>query len=512
MSSSPRLHYPQETNSRSSAYNGAVSMPQQIRAGMRDIWKQWEGRVVDGVFPLQRFLGGSDRSAVFLTQYGQGVAQRAVIKLVLVDPNTADAQLFRWRLATKLPSPGLIRIFTMGESKLDATELLYLVMECADEDLAQILPERSLTPQETQDMLLPVLETLAYVHSQGFIHGNVSPSNIVAVADCVKMSSDSLCALQEAAKCERGVSRYAAPEVAQGSISTASDVWSLGMTLVEVLTQRLPAADPARPGAVVLPDGMPEPFLGVAKQCLQSDPLQRCTIADVAAQLKPVPAATRVRETLAPAAHKRQFLARWLMAAVAAGLVALLWKSSWTKRTSNPPDRPAQVGSSQGQSGGAIQSVLPKPSPGAPAGNQAGETREPTASTAAAPMAATVPSGTAPKSEAAPDLNGSTATGPKVLGVVHAVMPEVSRSARNTIEGKVRVRVRVQVDASGNVVSAKLDSHGPSKYFARLALEAAQGWKFTPVQAQGQYVASEWALRFVFSRSDTVVVPKQITP
>ena len=97
-------------------------------------------------------------------------------------------------------------------------------------------------------------------------------------------------------------------------------------------------------------------------------------------------------------------------------------------------------------------------------------------------------------------------------GVVHTVMPVVSRSARNSIHGRVRVRARVRVDASGNVVSAVLDSPGPSKYFARLALEAAQGWKFTPAQADGQFVASEWILHFTFSRNDTEVLPKQTRP
>jgi TonB family protein len=450
---------------------------------------------------------------VFLTQHSEDDAERAVIKLTLADPNTEEAQVFRWKLATKLPAPGLIRIFQMGQSRLDDTELVYVVMECADEDLAQILPERSLTPEETREMLGPVLDTLAYVHSKGFAHGSLKPSNIMAVADRIKISSDSLSALQEANGCKRETSRYTAPEVAQGLISPASDVWSLGMTIVEVLTRRLPVPDPAQPGAVIVPGGMPEPFFGIAKQCLQSDPQQRYTIADIAARLKPASAATQVRETLAPAAHKKQFRAKWLMAAVAAGLVALLWKSNWTTKTSNPPDRPAQVGSNQGQSAGTIQSALPKPSPAAAAGTKAGEeTKEPTASTAAAPLVATVPSGTAPSSEAAPELNGSTATGPTMPGVVRAVMPDVSRSARNTIEGKVRVQVRVQVDASGNVVSAKLASPGPSKYFARLALEAAQDWKFTPAQAQGQLVASQWILRFVFTRSNTEVVPEKASP
>lgn len=388
-------------------------------------------------------------------------------------------------------APGLIRIFTMGQSKLDATELLYVVMESADEDLAQILPERSLTPDETREMLSPVLDTLAYVHSRGFVHGGLKPSNIMAVADRVKLSSDSLCALQEAAKGERGVSRYGAPELAQGLISPASDVWSLGMTLVEVLTQRLPAANPARPGVVVLPDGMPEPFLGIARQCLQADPRQRCTVADITAQLKPAPAATQVTKTLTPVTGKKQFSAKWLVAAVVVALAALLWISK-----SKTPDRTPQVESNQRQ--------IAAP---APAKTQPAE-MIPTPATSAA----IVPSGTAPKSEAAPDPNDGAATGPAMPGVVHAVMPEVSRSARSTIQGKVKVRVRVQVDASGNVVSARLESGGPSKYFARLALEAAPGWKFTPAQAQGQDIPSVWTLSFAFTRSDTAVAPKRINP
>jgi TonB family protein len=99
-----------------------------------------------------------------------------------------------------------------------------------------------------------------------------------------------------------------------------------------------------------------------------------------------------------------------------------------------------------------------------------------------------------------------------MAGVVHTVMPDVSRSARNTIQGRVKVRVRVHVDGTGNVVSAALDSAGPSKYFARLAVEAAHGWKFAPAQAKGQDAASEWTLSFAFRRSGTEVVPKQVSP
>jgi TonB family protein len=72
--------------------------------------------------------------------------------------------------------------------------------------------------------------------------------------------------------------------------------------------------------------------------------------------------------------------------------------------------------------------------------------------------------------------------GPVPGKVVHQVLPDVPRKARDTIRGKVRVGVRVRVDPSGNVVGAKLDSPGPSRYFAQLALRAARRWKFRPAK------------------------------
>ena len=91
-------------------------------------------------------------------------------------------------------------------------------------------------------------------------------------------------------------------------------------------------------------------------------------------------------------------------------------------------------------------------------------------------------------------------------------MPNVSASAQRTIDGKIKVVVRVSVDPSGKVTEAKLTSAGPSKYFARLALEAAQDWKFSAPEKQGQAVASEWTLRFGYRRSGTDVVAAQSVP
>jgi TonB family protein len=81
--------------------------------------------------------------------------------------------------------------------------------------------------------------------------------------------------------------------------------------------------------------------------------------------------------------------------------------------------------------------------------------------------------------------------------VLHEEIPDVPRRTRDTIHGHIKVAVRVTVDSSGNVVGETLENPGPSKYFARLATEAARKWKFAPVDNQAP---RKWLLRFEFTR------------
>ena len=82
------------------------------------------------------------------------------------------------------------------------------------------------------------------------------------------------------------------------------------------------------------------------------------------------------------------------------------------------------------------------------------------------------------------------------------VTPEVTPGARRTIHGKILVRVKVNVDAAGNVETAKIESGHGSKYFSRIALEAARDWKFSPAAA-GEAGDRERKLQFAFSRTAT---------
>ena len=96
--------------------------------------------------------------------------------------------------------------------------------------------------------------------------------------------------------------------------------------------------------------------------------------------------------------------------------------------------------------------------------------------------------------------------------VAQQVLPEVPQSARDTIRGTVRVGVRISVDSAGNVTEAELDSPGPSKYFAHLAMDAAQQWRFEPPKVEGRNVLSDWLLHFQFTGQGTKVTPVQSDP
>jgi TonB family protein len=252
---------------------------------MTEASKQWEGQIVDGIFPLRQYLGGSDHSAVFLTEYSEGEPQKAAIKLFPASAAIADAQISSWESASQLSHPNLLRLFRGRRCRIDGNDLLYLVMEYAEEDLSQILPQRALTTEETRDMLCPVLDALEYLHGKGFVHGDLKPANILAMGDHLKISSDAISRIGEAQSSAKRASAYDPPEAISGMLTKAADVWSLGTTLVEVLTQHLPEWQPGPNREPVVPANLPAPFLEIARQCLRLEPHRRISVADIAVRM-----------------------------------------------------------------------------------------------------------------------------------------------------------------------------------------------------------------------------------
>ena len=461
---------------------------------MAEAWKKWEGQVVNEEFQLIRYLGGSDHSAVFLTKRADREPQDVAIKLIPANAENPELQLSWWELSAKLSHPHLLRLFQRGRCQLDGVELLYAVTEYAEESLSQILPYRALTSAETQDMLQSVAEALAYVHAKGFVHGHIKPTNIMAVGEQIKISSDVLCGVGESSRVLGAPSVYAAPEIADGGgMTPASDVWSLGMTLFEALTQSPPTWQGKEQTELMLP-ALPEPFFDIASHCLRRDPQHRWTVTDIAARLRQAPLPQQVKreeKIVEPDGTSRK--RGYLGPAIAVGVLLLVIVGSRLLRHSPSAERSGAAESSTQQ-----QKAEPSPAE--------------TTSAQTAPAQSAINKKHQSNAPALPAA-AKNSTGPRASGaVVQQVSPDVSKSALRTIQGKVKVRVKVTVDSSGKVVTAKFDSRGPSKYFADRSLQAAQQWTFKPPQVDGQGVPSEWMLRFEFTRSGASIHPTQTFP
>src|SRR4051794_36583197 len=117
----------------------------------------WIGQVVDGKFPLIQWLGSNGSSDVFLTELQPNAPQKAAVKLVPANDPSAESQIAGWSAAKRLSHPHLMRLIDAGQCQINGIKLLYAVTEYAEENLSQILPERTLTSAETKDMLGPLL-------------------------------------------------------------------------------------------------------------------------------------------------------------------------------------------------------------------------------------------------------------------------------------------------------------------------------------------------------------------
>lgn len=439
-------------------------------SSLTDVAKKWEGRVVDGKFPLRQWLGGSEYTAVFLTERGGDGSQKAAIKLIpadfFSDGNLDETgQLARWAESAKLSHPHLIQLFEHGRGKIDDRTFLYVVMEYAEENLAQILPQRPLSPEEVKEMLPPAAETLAFLHQAGLVHGHLKPANILAVDNQLKISTDSLRKMGERDK--QFPSCYVAPEVPNTGPSPAADIWSLGATLVASLTQREPDIKNTNGSQVAIPESVPQPFRRIAEHTLRVDPQQRCTINEI---LRPIGVPEPQPATAAEEPFPARRSNRWLI--IITVLVAAVVLAVFFGRKSH------QVPASSSENHTAESFTPSSPQPPVP-----------------------------PDGRATPAPTGITHG--KVL---QEISPDVSPGARRTITGHIKVSARVSVDSSGNVSGVTLVSPGPSKYFAKQALAASRRWRFSPAQVNGQPSASEWILRFQFGRTSTRVSPTETKP
>jgi serine/threonine protein kinase len=255
---------------------------------MTDEWKKLEGQVLNNKFPLQKLLGSTSYGAVFLTQSPPPQQKNIAVKFMTCGAK-ADLQAALLEKASKLSHPNLLRLLPGGRCQLAKMDLVFVFMEYAEEDLGRLLPDHALGEKEAREVLGPLLNAMSYLHSKGFAHSHIKPSNIMTIGNQVKLSADTVLPLGEPRPAYRPVDAYAAPEAARAPVAGSSDVWSLGVTLVELLTQQAPVSPPESQADPTIPSTVPQPFLDIAQHCLRRDPLERWTTAQIADRLKPAP-------------------------------------------------------------------------------------------------------------------------------------------------------------------------------------------------------------------------------
>jgi TonB family protein len=448
----------------------------------------WKGQTIDGKFPLLEWLGGSTHSAVFRTQLPGSSTQPAAIKLIRADRPDAAQQIACWRELVTLSHPNLLRVYHAGHYQMSGAPWLYVATEYAEENVDQVLPVRPLSITEVGDLLPPVLDALAFLHSKNLVHARIKPSNICAVKNQLKLSADSVHPVTQAFK-PAFLTAYDAPESEVGNLSPAADMWSLGMTLVAAFDQRALTWSRSNTLDPVVPKLVPAPYGQIARECLRMNPAERCSMArikDLIRQETPAP------KPVVPPQPKRKFSYMPVLIALVLVVIFIIVKSRHTGENQPAPAAPA-VSSEQ-------QSTKQEPTTSASAPSVSAQ--KPTAYTSKSGAIANPPV----KSVARPPAP-VVETSPSAQGVAKQVLPQVPFSARQTIHGKVRVKVQVAVDPNGNVSSANLVSPGPSRYFARLALESSQQWKFQSTGVNGQPAPSHWLLEYRFGRSSTEVTP-----
>jgi hypothetical protein len=241
-------------------------------------WMSLEGTTLDGAYVLGQCLEADERRIVFKARVKAGQPPTAIVKFYRAISNgagAADEQLALWQAIKDLKHSNLLTILGAGRAKLQSEELLYVVVEPADEVLNKVLEQRPLDADEAGELLLSMCRGLEHLHAAGFVHGSLSPEEVFGVGDSVKISTDGARRAGSSGIAFKSV-KYRAPESVNGNMTAENDVWCLGATLFEALTQKECGAECRSEAA-----NLPVPFATIVHRCLYNNPEARCTLPEI---------------------------------------------------------------------------------------------------------------------------------------------------------------------------------------------------------------------------------------
>ncbi|MDJ0392918.1 serine/threonine-protein kinase [Rhodococcus sp. G-MC3] len=205
-----------------------------------------------GRYRLERVLGRGGAADVFRAEdqlLGRSVAVKIFRRSEHVphEEQRIDAEM---RTLASLSHPGLVTLFDAGLAPdSSGLDVRYLVMELVEgPTLGAFRNQRSLPLAVAARVGRELADSLSYIHSEGVIHRDIKPANVL-----ITEGSDSLTKLTDfgiarVVDADRltahgsavGTAHYLSPEQATGAVAgPASDVYSLGLVLIECLSGRM---------------------------------------------------------------------------------------------------------------------------------------------------------------------------------------------------------------------------------------------------------------------------------
>ena len=226
--------------------------------------------MLGGRYQLVERLGQGGMATVYRARdlnLQRDVAIKILRESLISEPGFRDRFLQEARAAANLSHPNIVTVFDFGQDD----GKLYLVMEYVPgTDLKTVIRRQGRLPvREAVDLMIKICSGIGYAHRAGLVHCDLKPHNILVTADHQAKITDfgiarALSAIDpdEHSPVVWGSPLYFAPEQASGGPpSPASDVYSLGVMLFEMLTGETPfkAAEASKLAEMHLSRNPPSP-------------------------------------------------------------------------------------------------------------------------------------------------------------------------------------------------------------------------------------------------------------
>jgi serine/threonine-protein kinase len=203
--------------------------------------------VVDGRYRVLHRLGSGGMAEVYCAQdlqLGRKVALKILYRRFAEDSEFVERFRREASSAAGLQHQHVVAVYDRGE--YDGT--YYIAMEYLEgRSLKTIVQQEApLDPDRAIDLTIQVLRAARFAHRRGIIHRDLKPHNVIVDADGRAKVTDFGIARAGASDMTQtgsimGTAQYLSPEQAQGhAVSAASDIYSIGIMLYELLTARVP--------------------------------------------------------------------------------------------------------------------------------------------------------------------------------------------------------------------------------------------------------------------------------